>query len=177
MSSKQNNGLNLFFIISLTILLVIIVSIVIISSYFAFRYNSTKKTFDKFTMMNLEHLMIDIGSSYNLNEDPGDFKNTVSKMSKDMIDSLLSYYDGNMNTVIITLRNLTTSKLKYEGDFSKDALTFVLRVVENIPTAALKRSVYLERFFGLIYLTLKDETQKSLIEQIIKEIKDILDKQ
>jgi hypothetical protein len=174
--NTKNNGWNLFLSIILSILLILILLYVIMAIYLGVKYNNTKKTLEHFTRSNMEILIKDIGSTYDFTQDPGDFKDTISKMSKDMMDSLLSYYDGNLNTVVLTVRNLTSSAQSDDGDFSKDARYFASRMIQNIPLYVLYRSVYLPRFFGLIYLTLEDDKKKLLIEQIVKEIKDILDK-
>ena len=191
MTSSQRikkSQLNTLFSIILIILLILFLIYVSIAIYFAIKYNNTKKSLENFTQSHLQTLVGDLGdgASYDFKTDPLNFKDNISLISKDLIDNLLTYYDGNLNTVALTIRNLTTSTPPFRDDppifsdkFKEDVKTFSALLLTNIPVNVLYTSAYFTRFFAMILFTLTDQTKdeiKTRIRSIVKEIEDIIQK-
>jgi hypothetical protein len=137
---------------------------------------------ESFTLSHLTNLLdeLNLKQPYDFSTDPLNFKSTVSDISKDLIDSLLNYYDGNLNTVVITVNNLTATMPANLGDtggipdkFNADAIAFSVLVIKYIPLQVIYRSAYLSRFFEMIFMASDSETQKNLITEIYNAIQNL----
>jgi hypothetical protein len=194
MSQKRmkNNGWNIFFNILWITLLIIVCIYIIIAITISIKYHGAKKVVEKFTLNSLQTFFDDLNITYDLTKDPLDFKYVVSNMSRDLVDNLISYYDGNLNTVINSLQNVkipppTGGTYGTYGDFPNlpdipgvlpkhftDKLRIFLTIlISNIPLIVIHKSAYLIRFFEILYLSTNTEQKQQLGELIARIIANI----
>lgn len=181
---KEKNGWNTILSILLFILLILVLIYIIMAIIFSVKYNKTRKQLESFTSSHLSNLLdeLQLKTPYDFSKDPLSFKTTVKEISTDLVDSLLGYYDGNLNTVAITINNLTAvmpANLQDQDSadkldkFNAAAIAFSALVVKHVPLQALYRSAYMSRFFEMIFLASDSETQKALIAEIYKAIQKL----
>jgi hypothetical protein len=182
---KEKNGWNTILSILLFILLILVLIYIIMAIIFSVKYNKTRKQLESFTSSHLSNLLdeLKLKTPYDFSKDPLNFKTTVKEISTDLVDSLLNYYDGNLNTVAITINNLTAVMPANLGDtggvpenFNDAVIQFSALVVKHVPLQALYRSAYMTRFFEMIFLASDTETQKALIADIYNAIQKLFSK-
>lgn len=173
---SKNNGWNTFFNVILTILLILFILYIAIAIYLAVKYNQATKSVEEFNLRTLKVLLADLNLPYDFKSDPHDVNDVNNKISRDLVDSLLSFYDGNMTTVTNTIKNLTLgcSSMSNTGDFKADAESFVGIVLQNISFRVLFKSAYFSRYFEMLYLTLDIEHREIVIQTIKDKIEHIL---
>jgi hypothetical protein len=177
MSQKRmsKNGWNTFFNVILTILIVLVLLYIAIAIYLAVKYNQATKSVEEFNLRSLKVLANDLNITYDFQNDPHDINDINAKMSRDLVDSLLSFYDGNLHTVSNTIKNLAgCSGMSQSGEFQTDAESFVAVVLQNIPFRVLFKSAYFSRFFETLYLTVDNDVRASIIKTIRRKIDEIL---
>jgi hypothetical protein len=157
---------------------VFIIIIIGFTIYRSVKYSIITDNINTFTMINLQKFLKDLKIQYELGKDPNHYYDISSKMSKDLENSLLYFYNDNINITQDIIRNLTSSHYGETGDnsFKTDVEQFISVLVHHIPLHVLYKSTYLSRFFEMILMALPSPIQDTVYSSIRAEIVKIINK-
>lgn len=130
-------------------------------------------------------MSMDVGSGYDFKVDAKGVVSGNMRLSRDLVDSLLEYYDDNVQTVKVVIQQIVTDKMNEQGGVAppylqgggyaplvEDAGLFIARVSQHVKPSVLQRVRYFERFFGLVVDTL--DMSSPSYDDIVRAIEEIL---
>jgi len=166
------------------ILLILYLLIAIIVSVY---YYNTQKSFEKFVWSSLQQLESNIQQTnpYDFKTDSMKLKQTNQLLARDVMRELMSYYNNNLNTVILVIQNTTSTSTHitffesnlpifpniFSLEFQAHFITFIQHISGSIPSSVLQKTQFYNRFVTMLINTINDDVDS--VAKLLEWIKSI----
>lgn len=181
--NKKYGWSKFFNILAWILFLILLIYVIIAVTYTSMYYVSQKKLKD-FLIKNMQTFDQELGatSTYDFSKDENGVKLMIQSLTKSVMMELMTYYNNNVNTVIIVVDNIINYKPtgfvppnihiklpdSIPDDLAKNISQFILIILQNIPINVLRITNFFQRFFVAFSYTISEGSQKMLIQQLMR---------
>lgn len=116
-----------FWNVVLWIVVLMVVLYVVLGIVFAVYFLQTRRSLEKYIMENLKRLSQDAGETYDFTVDPRGVVPMNTQLSRDVMTSLMQYYQNNFNTVRTVVKNYVSTEDDHVALFGSTLFTNRLR--------------------------------------------------
>lgn len=178
---KKRGGKSSLSTVGRTVLWMCVVLVVMfgVLAFVAWTYDwNSKRKLGNYSMDALVRLSNDLGSTYDLQVDTKGIRSANARLSKDVVDALMRFYDDNVQTVRVIIDNLvattSSSSMMPTKDvdvrqFEMDVQSFVVMTMQQIKSPILKETHFFDRFFSML-LDMVDPSFKDTVIRVIRSL-------